>query len=229
MEIISNIFNFFVTLLKDPRSVILGWIAALGPIGVFTPLFLVVFVETGVVFFPFLPGDSLIFAAGVFSAEGGVPDGGQNLNIWMVLFVFYAAAILGNTSNYWIARFFGERIIKSGKVKGMTKERMNKLNSFFDRFGGLTVVITRFMPFFRTFAPFACGLGRMKFPTFTIWNVIGGVAWVTTFALIGYFFGNVPFVQEHFSLIVLGIVLVSVMPAVIGVIKAFIDSRKKKK
>ncbi len=133
----------------------------MGPIGVFTPLFLVVFVETGVVFFPFLPGDSLIFAAGVFSAEGGVPDGGQNLNIWMVLFVFYAAAILGNTSNYWIARFFGERIIKSGKVKGMTKERMNKLNSFFDRFGGLIVVITRFMPFFRTFAPFAFGLGRM--------------------------------------------------------------------
>ena len=168
MEIISNIFNFFVTLLKDPRSVILGWIAVLGPIGVFTPLFLVVFVETGVVFFPFLPGDSLIFAAGVFSAEGGVPDGGQNLNLWMVLIVFYAAAILGNTSNYWIARFFGERIIKSGKVKGMTKERMNKLNSFFDRFGGLTVVITRFMPFFRTFAPFACGLGRMKFPVFTI-------------------------------------------------------------
>ena len=81
MEVISNIFNFFVTLLKDPRSVILGWIAVLGPVGVFTPLFLVVFIETGVVFFPFLPGDSLIFAAGVFSAEGGVPDGGQNLNI----------------------------------------------------------------------------------------------------------------------------------------------------
>lgn len=89
-----------ITLLKDPRTVILGWIAALGPIGVFTPLFLVVFIETGVVFFPFLPGDSLIFAAGVFSAEGGVPDGGQNLNIFMTLGVFYAAAILGNTSNY---------------------------------------------------------------------------------------------------------------------------------
>lgn len=106
---------------------------------------------------------------------------------------------------------------------------MDKLNGFFDRFGGATVIITRFMPFFRTFAPFVCGLGRMKFGSFTIFNVIGGVAWVTTFALIGYFFGNVPFVQEHFSLIVIGIVLVSVMPAVIGVIKAFFSARKKKK
>lgn len=146
----------------------------------------------------------------------------------MTLFVFYAAAILGNTSNYWIARFFGERIINSGKVKGMTKERMDKLNGFFDKFGGLTVVITRFMPFFRTFAPFVCGLGRMKFGKFTIYNVLGGVLWVSVFALIGYFFGQVPFVQEHFSVIVIGIVLVSVMPAVIGVIKAVISSRKKK-
>lgn len=111
----------------------------------------------------------------------------------------------------------------------MTKERMNKLNGFFERYGGLTIVITRFMPFFRTFAPFVSGLGRMGFGKFTIFNVIGGVAWVSVFALIGYFFGNVPFVQEHFGLIVIGIVLVSVMPAVIGVIKAFVDSRKKKK
>ena len=229
MEWIQNAFNFLITLLKDPRTVILGWIAALGPVGVFTPLFLVVFIETGVVFFPFLPGDSLIFAAGVFSAEGGVPDGGQNLNIFMTLGVFYAAAILGNTSNYWIARFFGERIIKSGKVKGLTKERMDKLNGFFEKFGGLTVVITRFMPFFRTFAPFVCGLGRMKFASFTIYNVIGGVAWVTLFALIGYFFGQVPFVQQHFSVIVIGIILVSVMPAIIGIIKAFISSRRRKK
>lgn len=218
-----------MTLIKDPRTVILGWIAALGPIGVFIPLFLVVFIETGVVFFPFLPGDSLIFAAGVFSAEGNIPDGGQHLNIVATILVFYAAAILGNTSNYWIARFFGDRIIKSGKIKGLTQERMDKLDSFFDRFGALTIVITRFMPFFRTFAPFACGLGRMKFPKFTIFNIIGGVAWVTLFALLGYFFGGVPFVQQHFSLIVIAIVLVSVLPAFIGLIKAFLNSRKKKK
>lgn len=119
-------------------------------------------------FFPFLPGDSLIFAAGVFSAEGGVPEGGQNLNIYAVLLTFYAAAILGNTSNYWIARFFGKSIIASRKVKGLTTERLDRLNGFFDRFGGVTIVITRFMPFFRTFAPFVAGLGRMKFGRFTI-------------------------------------------------------------
>ena len=224
-----NPIEFLITLLKDPRTVILGWIAALGPIGVFTPLFLVVFIETGIVFFPFLPGDSLIFAAGVFSAEGGVPDGGQNLNIFMTLIVFYAAAILGNTSNYWIARFFGQRILDSGKVKGLTKERLDKLDSFFERYGGSTIIITRFMPFFRTFAPFISGLGHMNFAKFTIFNTIGGVCWVSLFALLGYFFGGVPFVQEHFSIIVISIVLVSVMPAVIGLIKAKMNNSKSKR
>nr|MCR5582436.1 DedA family protein [Eggerthellaceae bacterium] len=117
-----DFINFIVNLLHDPRTIIAGWIATLGPGLVYTPLFLVVFVETGVVVFPFLPGDSLLFAAGVFSADGG------GLNIFATLIVFYAAAILGNTSNYWIARFFGSRIIDSGKVKALTPERMAKLD-----------------------------------------------------------------------------------------------------
>lgn len=132
-----DIINFFVGLLKDPRAFIAGWIITLGPVWVYTPLFLIVFVETGLVFFPFLPGDSLLFAAGVFSADGG------GLNIAATLIVFYAAAILGNTSNYWIARFFGARIIDSGRVKALTKERMDKLDYFFQKYGGLTIVITR--------------------------------------------------------------------------------------
>lgn len=145
---LMGIIDFFVNLLKDPRGQIAAWIIALGPVWVYTPLFLIVFVETGLVFFPFLPGDSLLFAAGVFSADGG------GLNIWATLWVFWIAAILGNTSNYWIARFFGRRIIDSGKVKALNAERMAKLDHFFERYGGLTIVITRFMPFFRTFAPF---------------------------------------------------------------------------
>ena len=116
-----DIINFFVNLLSDPRGAIAGWIIALGPLWVYSPLFLIVFVETGLVFFPFLPGDSLLFAAGVFSADGG------GLNVWATLIVFYVAAILGNTSNYWIARFFGARIIDSGKVKALTPERMSML------------------------------------------------------------------------------------------------------
>ena len=218
-----DIINFFVGLLKDPRAFIAGWIITLGPVWVYTPLFLIVFVETGLVFFPFLPGDSLLFAAGVFSADGG------GLNIAATLIVFYAAAILGNTSNYWIARFFGARIIDSGRVKALTKERMDKLDYFFQKYGGLTIVITRFMPFFRTFAPFIAGMGHMNFSNFTLFNTIGGVAWVSLFVLVGYFFGGVPFVQEHFEVIVLGIVAVSVAPAFIAAIKTALSSRKAKK
>lgn len=218
-----GIIDFFVNLLRDPRGAIAGWIIALGPVWVYTPLFLIVFVETGVVFFPFLPGDSLLFAAGVFSADGG------GLNIWATLIVFYVAAILGNTSNYWIARFFGERIIDSGKVKALTPERMAKLDYFFERFGGLTIIITRFMPFFRTFAPFIAGTSHMPFGRFTLFNAIGGISWVSLFVLVGYFFGGIPFVQNHFEIIVLGIVGVSVLPAIIGAIKTAYASRKAKK
>ena len=217
-----GIIDFFINLLKAPRGFIAGWIIALGPVWVYTPLFLIVFVETGLVFFPFLPGDSLLFAAGVFSADGG------GLNVWATLIVFWAAAILGNTSNYWIARFFGARIIDSGKVKALTPERMAKLDHFFERYGGLTIIITRFMPFFRTFAPFIAGTGHMNFGKFTFFNAVGGISWVSLFVLVGYFFGGIPFVQEHFEVIVLGIVAVSVAPAFIGVIKAALNSRRAK-
>ena len=219
MQFIEFIINF----LKDPRTQIAAWITALGPVLVYCPLFLVVFIETGVVFFPFLPGDSLLFACGVFSAEG------WGLNLFVTLVVFYAAAILGNTSNYWIARFFGKRIIDSGKVKSLTPERMAKLDHFFEKYGGLTIVITRFMPFFRTFAPFVAGMGHMNFGKFTFFNAIGGISWVSLFVLVGYFFGGVPFVQKHFSAIVVGIVFISVMPAIIGVIKGALSSRKNSK
>ena len=121
--------EFIISFLKDPRTQIAAWIVSLGPVLVYCPLFLVVFIETGVVFFPFLPGDSLLFACGVFSAEG------WGLNLGITLVVFYAAAILGNTSNYWIARFFGSRILDSGKVKALTPERMAKLDYFFEKYG----------------------------------------------------------------------------------------------
>lgn len=212
--------DFIMGLLQDPRGAIAGWIITLGPVWVYTPLFLIVFVETGLVFFPFLPGDSLLFAAGVFSADGG------GLSLAATLIVFYVAAIIGNTSNYWIARLFGSRIIDSGKVKALTPERMAKLDHFFEKYGGLTIVITRFMPFFRTFAPFIAGTGHMNFGKFTFFNCLGGISWVSLFVLVGYFFGGVPFVQEHFEVIVLGIVAVSVAPAVIGAIKAALVARK---
>ena len=217
-----NPIEYLVNLIQDPRAAIAGWITTLGAVWVYAPLFLIIFIETGVVVMPFLPGDSLLFAAGVFSADGG------GLHLWATLLVFYAAAILGNTSNYWIARFFGARIIDSGKVKALTPERMAKLDGFFAKYGGLTIVITRFMPFFRTFAPFIAGTGHMNFAKFTLFNAIGGISWVSLFVLVGYFFGGVPFVQDHFEIIVLGIVAVSVAPAVIGAVKAALSSRKAK-
>ncbi len=214
-----EVIDFFVNLISDPRGVIAGWITTFGSIWVYTPLFLVVFIETGIVFFPFLPGDSLLFAAGVFSAEGG------GLNLAVSLIVFYIAAILGNTSNYWIARFFGKRILDSGRIKSLTSERMAQLDRFFDKYGGATIIITRFMPFLRTFAPFIAGCGHMNFAKFTLFNSIGGVSWVSLFVLVGYFFGGIPFIQDHFSLIVLGIVAVSVIPAIVGAIRGLVSAR----
>ena len=217
-----NFISFIVDLLHDPRTFIAGWIASLGVVWVYGPLFLIVFIETGVVFFPFLPGDSLIFAAGVFCTDGG------GLNLIACLAVFIAAAVLGNTSNYFIARFFGKAIVDSGKVKAMTPERMAKLDGFFAKYGGLTIIITRFMPFFRTFSPFVAGMGHMNFAKFTLFNAIGGIAWVSLFLFTGYFFGGIPFVQQHFEIIVLGIVGVSAAPAVIAALKGAIAGWRAK-
>lgn len=216
-----NFISYIAQLLHDPRTVIAGWIVSLGPVMVYTPLFLVIFCETGLVFAPFLPGDSLLFAAGVFCSDGG------GLQLIPTLIVFYAAAILGNTSNYWIGRAIGQKIIDSGKVKALTPERIIKVHHYFERWGGLTIVITRFMPFFRTFAPFVAGTSGMNFGAFTMYNMIGGISWVSLLTLVGYFFGGIPFVQTHFEWIVYAIIIISIAPAVIAAIKAKVSSSKK--
>jgi membrane-associated protein len=220
MKELMDLINFLVGLLSDPRSAIAGWIVALGPFWVYTPLFLIIFCETGLVFTPFLPGDSLLFAAGVFCADGG------GLNIWAALIIFSAAAVLGNTSNYWIGRAFGRSIIDSGKVKALTPERIEKTHRFFEKWGALAIVITRFFPIIRTFSPFIAGTSKMSFPKFTVFNMIGGISWVCVFTLIGYFFGNIPFVQEHFEWIIVAILVVSLAPTIIGLIKARATKKK---
>jgi membrane-associated protein len=209
-----GIIQFFIDLLRDPRDFIAGWITDLGPVWVYIPLFLIIFVETGLVVTPFLPGDSMLFAAGVFAAPGG------GLNLAVLLISLWIAAILGNTSNYWIGRKVGGAIIKSGKVKALTPERLDKTQAMFDKYGLLAVVLTRFFPIIRTFAPFLAGVGRMHFGRFTVLNAIGGVLWVTIFTLLGYFFGGIPFVQDHFEFIIIGIVVISFIPTVVGLFKA---------
>ena len=215
-----SIIQFFIDLLRDPRGFIAQWIMDLGPVWVYTPLFLIIFAETGLVITPFLPGDSLIFAAGVFAAPGG------GLNIAALIILLTTAAIIGNTSNYWIGRKMGQVIIDSGRVKSLTPQRIARVQTMFDKYGLLAIVLTRFFPIIRTFAPFLAGVGAMKFGRFTLFNVIGGVLWVSIFSLLGYFFGGIPFVQDNFELIIIAIVVISFVPTIVGVIKLRMSNRK---
>ena len=210
--------DFIANLLRDPRAAIAGWIAA-GPVTAYGFVFLIIFVETGVVFFPFLPGDSLLFASGFFTQGGG-------FNIFALLGVAWIAAILGDQCNFMIGHFFGTRIVASGKVKAMTPERMEKSEKFLDKWGHLAIFLGRFFPFIRTFVPFIAGMGGMHWRNFVVFNVLGGITWSTLFTLLGYFFGGIPAVQEHFELVVVGIILVSVIPAVAGAIRARLHAKK---
>lgn len=169
-------------------------------------LFLIIFCETGLVVTPFLPGDSLLFAAGAIAATGAI-------NIWVLAVLLIAAAILGDTVNYWIGQFIGPRAF-SGKVPFLKQEYLDRTHAFYERYGGKTIIIARFVPIVRTFAPFVAGVGSMTYARFLSYNVIGGVVWVTLFLFGGFFFGNLPFVKENFSIVVIAIILISVLPAV---------------
>jgi len=204
--------EFIVGLLHDPRTAIAGWIAA-GPLAAYGCVFLIIFIETGVVFFPFLPGDSLLFAAGFFAQGGG-------FNIFLLLGIAWIAAIIGDQCNYMIGHFFGRRIIASGKVKAMTPERLAKSEKFLDKWGHLAIFLGRFFPFIRTFVPFIAGMGGMKWHNFVAFNVLGGITWSTLFTLLGYFFGGIPVVQEHFELLLVAIILVSLVPTVVGLVRS---------
>ena len=204
--------RFIMGLLRDPRAAIASWIAA-GPLAAYGFVFLIIFVETGVVFFPFLPGDSLLFAAGFFAQGGG-------FHIMALLAVAWAAAIAGDQCNFLIGHYFGKGIVRSGKVAAMTPERIAKSEAFLDKWGNLAIFLGRFFPFIRTFVPFLAGMGGMKWHNFFLYNILGGITWSTGFVLLGYFFGGIPFVQEHFELLIVGIVGVSVIPTAVGLLRA---------
>jgi membrane-associated protein len=209
-----RILEFFIDLLRDPRASIAEWIKQLGPIWAYLPLAIVVFAETGFVFTPFLPGDSLLFAAGVFAAPGG------GLSIVTLLTVCSLAAVLGDNLNYLVGRRLGKVIIASGRIKALTPERLGKTQSLLDKYGSLAVLLARFFPFIRTFTPFLAGFGEMRLGRFMAFNAIGGVVWVNLFCLMGYYFGGVPFVQENFEMVVIAIVAISLVPTVGGLLKA---------
>ncbi|ACD25070.1 DedA family protein [Clostridium botulinum] len=176
-------------------------------------LFIVVFCETGLVVTPFLPGDSLIFAAATFAAMGA-------LNIYILVILLIFAAILGDTVNYEIGRLFGNKLIKNNIVK---KDHIEKTNKFYEKHGVKTIMFARFIPIVRTIAPFVAGIGKMNYKDFILFNVIGGNLWVIILSICGYFFGNIRFVRNNLSLILIGMIIISVLPAVI----VFINEKRK--
>jgi membrane-associated protein len=182
-------------------------------------LFLVIFMETGFVVTPFLPGDSLIFAAGTFAGMG-------YLNLWVLWIVLCGAAILGDTVNYWIGHYVGPRAF-SGNIRFLKKEYLDRTHAFYEKHGGKTIIIARFIPIIRTFAPFVAGIGAMTYPKFISYNVIGGVAWVSLFLFGGYFFGGLPFIQNNFAFVILAIIFISILPAVFEVVNSRLQARKQ--
>jgi membrane-associated protein len=175
-------------------------------------LFFVIFMETGFVVTPFLPGDSLIFAAAAFSARGA-------LNPWLLLILMSIAAFAGDTANYWIGHAIGAKAY-TGEVRWIKKEYMERTHAFFEKHGGKTIFLARFVPIIRTFTPFVAGVSKMPYGYFITWNLIGGITWVSTFTVLGFFFGNIPFVQKNFELVIVAIILISLIPAVVEGLKA---------
>jgi membrane-associated protein len=177
-------------------------------------LFVIIFLETGLVITPFLPGDSLLFAAGAIASTGLI-------NIWIIFFILLAAAILGDSTNYLIGRFIGRKMTKSKFVK---KEYLEKTQHFYDKYGGKTIILARFIPIIRTFAPFVAGIGKMEYSKFISFNVIGALLWVSIITFAGFFFGNIPIIKENFTIAIFAIIFISFIPVIIELIK----NRKKK-
>ena len=212
MEVISAVINFILHIDTHLGAII----ASYGTL-TYIFLFIIIFAETGFVFTPFLPGDSLIFAAGAFAALG-------SFNVLALLLLFWTAAFLGDTVNYWIGHFFGQKIIDNPRLP-VNQKHIDKTQKFYDKHGGKTIFLARFIPIVRTFAPFVAGIGKMDYKKFISYNATGGLAWVGAFTLLGYFFGNLPAVKDNFSIVVFAIIIVSVSPILIEFIKPKLKRR----
>jgi len=176
-------------------------------------LFLIIFCETGLVVMPFLPGDSLIFAVGTLAAKGV-------LDLFSVSILMIIAAIIGDTINYWIGYKIGPKVFSSQDSRLLNRQHLDRTHQFYEKYGGKTIIIARFMPIIRTFAPFVAGIGRMTYSRFLLYNVVGGVLWIVLFLLAGYLFGNIPVVKRNFTLVIFGIIVVSILPGVIEYLRA---------
>ena len=181
-------------------------------------LFAIIFCETGLVVTPFLPGDSLLFAAGTIAALG-------LLNIWVLLILLLCAAIIGDNTNYWIGRILGQKVYEKN-YKLINRKNLDKTHEFYEKHGGKTVVVARFMPILRTFAPFVAGVGTMKYFKFFSFSLVGNILWVNSFCIAGYLFGNIPFIAKNFTLVVMGIIAISLVPPIYVFLKNWLANRK---
>lgn len=204
MDIIINFIDFFIHLDKYLPAIIQSF-----GIWAYILMFLVVFCETGLVVVPILPGDSLLFALGALATQGA-------LNIEILLVLLCIAAIAGDTVNYSIGHFIGPKVFHYEGGRFFKKEYLLKTHQFYEKHGGKTIVLARFIPIIRTFAPFVAGVGAMSYAKFVLYNLSGGIAWVCLFLLGGYFFGNIPSVKNNFTLVIMAIIIISVMPGVVG-------------
>ena len=212
MDILSTLLDFFLHLDVHLGEIIQnygGWTYAI--------LFMIIFAETGFVVTPFLPGDSLLFAAGTFAALG-------LLDPFLLFFLLFVAAVIGDTVNYWIGSVVGLRAFEK-KRRFLNREHLVKTQRFFEKYGGKTIVLARFVPIVRTFAPFVAGVGTMQYRKFVFYNILGAFLWTSLFIFGGYFIGNIPFVKENFEIAIMGIIFVSVLPMIIE----YINSRRKRK
>jgi membrane-associated protein len=207
MEFLRSVVDLFLHLDEHLSQVISQY-------GVWTHLilFLIVFCETGLVITPFLPGDSLLFAAGTFAALG-------SLDLWLIVVLLITAAIIGDTVNYWVGAYIGPRAFR-GDIRFLRRDYLDRTHAFYEKHGGKTIILARFIPIIRTFAPFVAGVGAMSYPKFITYNVVGAVLWVGIFVLGGYFFGTIPVVRKNFTLVIMAIILISVMPVLLEALRA---------
>lgn len=207
MDLVKGLVDFFLHLDAHLAEVIQRYGTS-----TYAILFLIVFLETGLVVTPFLPGDSLLFAAGSFAGLGA-------LRLWPLYLLMCAAAVLGDTVNYAIGAYLGPRVFSYSRSRFFNPDHLKKTHAFYEKYGGKTIIFARFIPIVRTFAPFVAGVGKMSYAYFLGFNVVGGILWVSVCVFSGYFFGNLRFVRENFSVVILVIIAISVLPAVIEYLK----------
>ncbi len=184
-------------------------------------LFGIIFCETGLVITPFLPGDSLLFMIGALTASG-------ELNFWLIVTILIVAAIIGDTVNYHIGKYIGPKIFHKENVMFLNKEHLVRTHKFYEKHGGKTIIIARFMPIIRTFAPFVAGMGSMSYFKFILYNITGGILWVLSLVAAGHYFGNIPIVKKNFTLVIMVIIFLSILPGIIAWLQAYLAQRKMK-